>query len=45
MQTLNDRSTGARKGTTMRAVTQRAYGSTEVLEVTTTGRPSPTARS
>ena len=40
MQTLNDRSTEAREGTTMRAVTQRAYGSTEVLEVATIDRPA-----
>ena len=40
MQTRNDRSTEAREGTTMRAVTQRAYGSADVLDVTTMARPT-----
>ncbi len=40
MRTLNDRATEARQDTTMRAVTQRAYGSTEVLEVATIDRPA-----
>ncbi len=40
MQTLNDRSTEPREATTMRAVTQHAYGSADVLEVTTIDRPT-----
>ncbi len=40
MQTQINRSTQAPEGTTMRAVTQRAYGSTEVLSVTTIDRPT-----
>ena len=40
MRTLNDRATEARQDTTMRAVIQRAYGSTEVLEVATIDRPA-----
>ncbi len=40
MRTLNDRSTKAREGTTMLALTQRAYGSTEVLQVATIDRPA-----
>ncbi len=40
MPTLNDRSTEPRKATTMRAVTQHAYGSADVLEVTTIDRPT-----
>lgn len=40
MQTRSDRSTEAREGTTMRAVTQRGYGSADLLEVTTIERPA-----
>ena len=40
MQTEIDRPTQAPEGTTMRAVTQRAYGSTEALSVTTIDRPT-----
>ena len=40
MQTLNDRSIQPPEGTTMRAVTQRAYGSADVLDVTTIDRPT-----
>ncbi|WP_299443851.1 NAD(P)-dependent alcohol dehydrogenase [uncultured Phycicoccus sp.] len=40
MQTQNDRSTEAREATTMRAVRQLAYGSTDVLEVATIERPT-----
>ena len=39
MQPLKDRSTEASEGTVMRAVTQRVYGSAEVLEVATIDRP------
>lgn len=40
MQTMYDRSTERREGTTMRAVTQGAYGSADVLDVTTIARPT-----
>lgn len=40
MQPLDDRSTAERHTTTMRAVTQRAYGSADVLDVTTIDRPT-----
>lgn len=40
MQALNDRSAGSEQDTTMRAVTQRAYGSAEVLDVTRINRPA-----
>lgn len=40
MQTLGDRQTEQRPSTTMRAVTQRAYGSADVLDVTTIERPT-----
>lgn len=39
MQPLDDRSTQARQDTRMRAVTQRAYGSADVLDVTRIERP------
>ena len=42
MQTLNDPTTEAREGTTMRAVTQRTYGSAAALAVTTIHRPTIT---
>lgn len=40
MKTGSDRSTETREGTTMRAVTQRAYGSADLLQVTTIERPT-----
>jgi NADPH:quinone reductase-like Zn-dependent oxidoreductase len=40
MQPLDDRSTATRHTTTMQAVTQRAYGSADVLDVTTIERPT-----
>jgi NADPH:quinone reductase-like Zn-dependent oxidoreductase len=40
MQALNDRSAQTRESTTMRAVTQRAYGSADVLDVTRIERPT-----
>lgn len=40
MQALNDRSTEAREDTLMRAVTQRAYGSADVLDLTRIERPA-----
>ena len=40
MQPLDDRSTATRQATTMRAVTQRVYGSADVLDVTTIDRPT-----
>ncbi len=40
MQTMNDRSADSASEHTMRAVTQRAYGSAEVLAVTSIDRPT-----
>ena len=40
MQNPSDRPTGVEQDTTMRAVTQRAYGSVDVLDLTTIGRPT-----
>ncbi len=40
MQTRTDRATELREGTMMRAVTQRAYGSADVLDVTRIDRPT-----
>jgi NADPH:quinone reductase-like Zn-dependent oxidoreductase len=40
MQTLNDRPTEPRQGTMMRAVTQHAYGSPDVLDVAVIDRPT-----
>ncbi len=40
MQTLDDRATEPRQGTTMRAVTQHAYGSPDVLDVAVIDRPT-----
>ena len=40
METLKDRSTGTPGVSTMRAVTQRAYGSADVLDVATIERPT-----
>ena len=40
MQTQTTRPTEAEKGTTMRAVTQRTYGSADMLDVTTIDRPT-----
>jgi NADPH:quinone reductase-like Zn-dependent oxidoreductase len=40
MQNPSDRPTDAQQDTTMRAVTQRAYGSVDVLDLTTIGRPT-----
>jgi NADPH:quinone reductase-like Zn-dependent oxidoreductase len=40
MQNPSDRPTGVEQDTTMRAVTQRAYGSVDVLDLATIGRPT-----